>query len=139
MLNKIILIGRLTDDPELRYTPSGTAVCNFTLAVERNFTNQEGERETDFIDIVVWRKQAENCANYLSKGLLAAVDGRLQLRSYETDEGERRNVTEVVANNVRFLEYKENGNQGGGQQEQNSGQKNQTKQEDDKEDIDVPF
>ena len=110
MLNKIILIGRLTRDPELRYTPNGTAVCNFTLAVERSFTNKNGETEVDFIDIVVWRKQAENCANHLAKGLLCATEGRLQIRSYENKEGQKRKASEVVANNVRFLEYKDKNN-----------------------------
>ena len=133
MINKIVLIGRLTDEPELRYTESGTAVCNFTLAVERNFTNQNGERETDFIDIVVWRKQAENCADYLSKGLLSAVEGRLQIRSYETDSGDRREVTEVVANNVQFLEYKDD-NDGQSNQQQKDKQ-----QDSEQKDINVPF
>lgn len=104
MLNTVILIGRLVRDPELRFTPSGVAVGNFTIAVDRPFTNQQGERETDFIDIVVWRKLAENCANYLSKGRLVAVEGRLQVRTYETQEGQRRRVAEVVANEVRFLD-----------------------------------
>ena len=107
MLNKTILIGRLTKDPELRYTPAnGVAVATFTLAVERPFTNQQGEREADFIPIVTWRKQAENCANYLNKGSLVAVDGRIQVRNYENKEGQRRWVTEVVADNVRFLDKK---------------------------------
>ncbi|ADG83807.1 single-stranded DNA-binding protein [Thermincola potens] len=106
MLNRIILIGRLTKDPELRYTPNGRAVAGFTLAVDRPFKNQQGERETDFINIVVWGAQAENCANYLSKGKLAAVDGRLQIRSFEGQDGQRRWVTEVVADTVRFLSPK---------------------------------
>ena len=80
MLNRIVLIGRLTQDPELRYTKNGIAVASFTLAVDRRYKNAEGERETDFIDVVVWRQQAENCANYLSKGKLCAVDGSLQRR-----------------------------------------------------------
>ncbi len=105
MLNLVVLIGRLTQDPELRYTPSGVAVCNFSLAVERPFTNQEGERETDFVDIVVWRRQAETCANHLGKGRLVAVQGRLQIRSYEDRDGIRRRRAEVVANNVRFLDW----------------------------------
>ncbi|MGI6098057.1 MAG: single-stranded DNA-binding protein [Dethiobacteria bacterium] len=104
-LNKVILIGRLTRDPELRYTPAnGVAVANFRIAVDRPFTNQQGERETDFIDIVVWRKQAEACSNYLTKGSLVAVEGRLQVRSYDDREGIRRRIAEVVAENVRFLE-----------------------------------
>jgi single-strand DNA-binding protein len=104
LLNRVILIGRLTRDPELRYTPSGIAVTQFTLAVDRPFTNSQGERETDFIPIVVWRQQAENCANYLRKGRLTAVEGRMQVRSYDNSEGRRVYVTEVVADNVRFLE-----------------------------------
>jgi len=104
MLNRIVLIGRLVRDPELRYTPNGVATCGFTLAVDRSFVNQKGEREADFIDIVTWRKLAEVCANHLGKGRLVAVDGRLQIRSYETAEGQRRKVAEVVAEDVRFLD-----------------------------------
>ncbi|MBR0179881.1 MAG: single-stranded DNA-binding protein [Firmicutes bacterium] len=109
MLNRVVLIGRLTRDPELRFTQSGIAVCTFTLAVDRNFKSANGERETDFIDIVVWRQQGENCANYLSKGKLAAVDGQLRVRSYETQDGQKRKAYEVVADNVRFLSPKEGG------------------------------
>jgi single-strand DNA-binding protein len=105
VLNKIILIGRLVQDPELRYTPAGgVAVANFTLAVDRPFVNQKGERETDFIRIVTWRKLAETCANNLSKGRLVAVEGRLQIRSYDDREGIRRTAAEVVAGNVHFLD-----------------------------------
>ncbi len=104
MLNRVILIGRLTRDPELRYTNSGTAVASFALAVDRQRPNQSGEREADFINIVVWQKQAELCAQYLHKGRLAAVDGRLQIRSYENREGQKVNVAEVVADTVRFLD-----------------------------------
>lgn len=104
MLNRVVLVGRLTRDPELRYTPNGVAVASFTLAVNRTFTNQYGERETDFINVVVWRRQAENVANYLKKGNLAGVDGRLQTRSYENSQGQRVYVTEVVADSVQFLE-----------------------------------
>lgn len=104
MLNRIVLIGRLTQDPELRYTPSGTAVASFSLAVDRPRVNQAGERETDFINIVVWQKQGELCAQYLRKGRLAAVDGRLQIRQYENREGQKVRVAEVVADNVRFLD-----------------------------------
>ncbi len=104
MLNTVILIGRLTHDPDLRYTPAGAAVCNFSLAVDRPFTNQQGERETDFIDIVVWRQEAERVAQHLTKGRLAAVQGRLQIRSYEAQDGQKRRVAEVVADRVRFLD-----------------------------------
>ncbi|MBE3586748.1 single-stranded DNA-binding protein [Desulfofundulus thermocisternus] len=104
MFNKIILIGRLVREPELRYTPSGTAVARFTLAVDRPFTNRQGEREADFIDIVVWQKQAEICSQYLGKGRLVAVEGRLQIRSYDDSQGVRRKTAEVVAEQVRFLD-----------------------------------
>ncbi len=108
-MNRIILIGRLVRDVELRYTRSGLAVGNFTLAVDRPFTTQDGERETDFIDIVVWRKQAENCANFLGKGRLVAVEGRLQIRSYDDQNGIRRKAAEVVADQVRFLDRARDG------------------------------
>ncbi|XQY91908.1 single-stranded DNA-binding protein [Metabacillus sp. HB246100] len=104
MLNRVVLVGRLTKDPDLRYTPSGVAVATFTLAVNRTFTNQQGEREADFLNCVIWRKQAENVANFLKKGSLAGVDGRLQSRSYEDQTGKRVFVTEVVAESVQFLE-----------------------------------
>ncbi|MEO3947663.1 single-stranded DNA-binding protein [Gorillibacterium sp. CAU 1737] len=104
MLNRSILIGRLTRDPELRYTPAGVAVTTFTLAVDRPFTNDKKEREADFIPIVVWRQAAEACANYLNKGRLCAVEGRIQVRSYDNNEGRKVYVTEVVADNVKFLE-----------------------------------
>ncbi len=107
MLNRIVLIGRLTKDPELRSTSSGVPVATFTLAVDRGFKNASGEKETDFVPIVVWRAQAETCATYLSKGKLAAVDGRLQIRTYDDQEGTRRKVAEVVAENVRFLSPKD--------------------------------
>jgi single-strand DNA-binding protein len=106
VLNRIVLIGRLTKDPELRYTPNGKAVASFTLAVDRPFKNQRGEREADFINVVVWGSQGENSANYLAKGKLAAVDGRLQIRSYDDKDGQRRWITEVVADSVRFLSPK---------------------------------
>ncbi len=104
MLNKIILIGRLTKDVELRYTESGKAVANFTLAVDRPFKKAQGEKEADFIRIVVWGKQAENCANYIGKGRLAAVEGRLHIRSYDGNDGQRKYITEVVAETVEFLD-----------------------------------
>lgn len=104
MLNRVILIGRLTKDPELRYTPAGVAVTQFTIACDRPFSSNSGEREADFIPIVTWRQLAENCANYLRKGRLAAVEGRIQVRNYENNEGKRVYVTEVIADNVRFLE-----------------------------------
>lgn len=106
MINRVVLVGRLTKNPELRYTPNGVAVTSFTIAVNRPFSNQQGEREADFIPVVVWRRQAENAANYLAKGSLAGVDGRIQTRNYENNEGRRVYVTEVVADSVQFLEPK---------------------------------
>ena len=102
-MNKVFLIGRLTRDPELRYTGNNTAVASFSLAVQRNFTNQAGEREADFFNISVWRKQAENVKNYLSQGSQVAIEGRLQTRSYDDANGQKRYVTEVVADNVEFI------------------------------------
>ena len=113
MLNRVVLIGRLTKDPELRYTGTGVAVVSFSLAVDRGYKSASGERETDFINIVAWRGLAENCANYLSKGKLAAVDGRLQIRSYDAKDGTKRTAAEVVADDLRFLSPKEGGSAGG--------------------------
>ncbi len=112
-MNKVFLIGRLTKDPELRYTGNNTPVASFTLAVNRAYTNQSGEREADFINVVVWRKQAENVKNYLSQGSQAAVDGRIQTRSYDDNNGQRRYVTEVIADNVEFLGSKGSNSNGG--------------------------
>lgn len=103
MLNRVVLIGRLTKDPELRYTPNGVAVTSFTLAVDRTYKNAKGEKETDFIPCVVFRQLAELCSNYLAKGKLAAIDGRIQVRSFDGQDGQRRWVTEVLGDNVRFL------------------------------------
>lgn len=111
MLNRVILIGRPTRDPELTYTPAGVAVTKFILAVDRPFTSQGGEKEADFIPIVVWRQLAETVANYLRKGKLSAVEGRIQVRNYENNEGKRVYVTEVIADNVRFLESGHAGSQ----------------------------
>lgn len=123
MINRVVLVGRLTKDPEFRTTPNGVEVTNFTLAVNRNFTNAQGEREADFINIIVFRKQAHNVNNYLSKGKLAGVDGRIQSRSYENQEGRRIFVTEVVADSVQFLEPKNaNGSQQDTYQQQTQSQ-----------------
>lgn len=104
-MNCVVLIGRLTKDPELRYIPgSGKPVATFTIAVNRPFKNKEGQYEADFIPIQVWGRTAENCANYLQKGRQAAVSGRLQIRTYDDQQGQRRWVTEVVADRVEFLE-----------------------------------
>jgi single-strand DNA-binding protein len=110
-VNKVILIGRLTRDPELRYTGSGVSVSTFNLAVDRPFTNQQGEKETDFIRIVAWRKLAETCANNLGKGRLVAVEGRLQIRNYEDKDGIKRQAAEVVAETVKFLDWPKDRNQ----------------------------
>ena len=106
-MNKAILIGRLTRDPELRYTSSNRAVCQFSIAIDRPFTNQStGQREADFINIVAWDKTAENIGKFMSKGRLIAVEGRIQTRNYDNNEGKKVYVTEVVATNVQFLESK---------------------------------
>ena len=105
-MNKVFLIGRLTRDPELRYTGSNIPVASFTVAVNRTFTNAQGEREADFIPVVVWRKQAENVKNYLNQGSQVAIDGRIQTRSYDDTDGKKRYVTEVIADNVQFLDTK---------------------------------
>ena len=103
-MNKVMLIGNLTRDPDLRATGTGLAVCTFTLAVQRRFANRDSQtREADFIPVVVWRAQAENCAKYLHKGSQAAISGSLQTRSYDAPDGSKRYVTEVVADEVQFL------------------------------------
>ncbi|WP_087973904.1 single-stranded DNA-binding protein [Oceanobacillus rekensis] len=152
MLNRVVLVGRLTKDPDLRYTPNGVAVANFTIAVNRPFTNQQGERETDFINGVVWRRQAENLANYMKKGSLIGVDGRIQTRRYEGQDGKTVFVTEVLAESIQFLETKgsssggqdpsgfqqnknqnqfQNQNQNQNQNQQNQNQQNQNQNQDD--------
>lgn len=132
MLNRVVLVGRLTRDPDLRYTPNGIAVANFNIAVNRPFANEQGEREADFINGVVWRRQAENLAEYMSKGSLIGVDGRVQTRTYEGEDGKTVYVTEVVADSIQFLESKKSrgGDATGGEipynhmQNQNQGQAN---------------
>lgn len=104
MLNRIELIGRLTRDPELRYTSNGHPMAQFTVAVDRDFRNAAGERDTDFINCVAWRKLAEQVGQYCTRGRLVAVEGRLQVRSYETQDGARRRVTEVIGDRVWFLD-----------------------------------
>ena len=115
-MNTVQLVGRLTRDVELKFTASGTATGSFNLAVNRNFTNQQGEREADFINCVIWRKAAENLANWTRKGSLIAIDGRLQTRSYENQHGQKVYVTEVVVNNFDLLESKETTNNRAAQQ-----------------------
>lgn len=108
-MNKVILIGNLTRDPELKTTPSGVSVCSFSIAVNRNYTNAAGEREADFINITVWRGLAENCAKYLSKGRKVAVAGSIQTRTYDDKDGNKRYATEVVADDVEFITPKSEG------------------------------
>ena len=112
-MNKVVLVGRLTRDPELKFTPgTGTAVATCTLAVDRRFSSKEGQKEADFIPVVIWGKPAENTANYMSKGSLMGVSGRIQTRTYDAKDGTKRYVTEVVADEVQFLS-KGSGNTGG--------------------------
>ena len=106
MLNNVIIMGRLTRDPELRRTQSGTAVTSFTMAVDRDFKSQSGEKETDFIDVVAWRNTGEFAAKYLAKGRMAAVEGRIQVRDWQDKDGNKRKTTEVVADNVYFADSK---------------------------------
>ncbi|WP_432355285.1 single-stranded DNA-binding protein [Sporosarcina sp. A2] len=125
MINRTILVGRLTKDPELKHTQSGIAVTRFTLAVNRPFKNGEGDQEADFINCVAWRKQAENTANFLRKGSLTGVDGRIQTSNFEGQDGNRVFMTEVVADSVQFLEPK-NSRSDGPQNSQNQQQGYQT-------------
>lgn len=108
-MNKAILIGRLTKDPELRTTPTGRNVCQFSVAVSRNFTNANGEREADFINCVVWDKQAENLVKYQKKGNQIAVEGRIQTKNYDDKDGKKVYVTEILASNISFLDSKGTG------------------------------
>lgn len=123
-LNRVVLVGRLTRDPDLRYTPNGVAVANGNIACNRPFKNQNGENEADFINFVVWKKAAENLANYMKKGSLIGIDGRIQTRSYEGRDGNMVYVTEVVAESIQFLESK-----GGQQQGNNTNQYNNPNQQ----------
>ena len=107
-MNKVMLIGNLTRDPELITTNSGISVCRFTLAVQRRYTNSSGEREVDFLDIVVWRGQGENCHKYLKKGSKCCIIGQIQIRSYEGNDGVKKYLTEIVADEVEFLTTKQN-------------------------------
>lgn len=108
-MNKVILVGNLTKDPELITTNNGISVCRFTLAVGRRFANSNGERETDFINIVVWRQQGENCHKYLKKGSKCGVIGTIQNRSYESQDGSKRYITEITADEVEFLSSRQSG------------------------------
>ncbi|NIK11173.1 single-stranded DNA-binding protein [Alkalibacillus almallahensis] len=134
MLNRSVLTGRLTKDPDLRYTNNGVAVANFTIAVNRPFQNQNGEQEADFINCVIWRKPAENLAQYMGKGSMVGVDGRIQTRSYDNQEGKRIFITEVVAESVQFLETKQS-NQNQGNNPQQSKQNTQSQSESSKQSL----
>ncbi len=120
MLNNVVLMGRLTADPELRHTPNGIAVSTFTLAVNRSYTKAGSERATDFIDVVVWRNTAEFVCKYFSKGQLMAVEGSIQTRTYQDKEGNNRKAFEVIANNVHFAESKRDSNSYAGSYEKSS-------------------
>jgi len=145
MLNRVVLVGRLTKDPDLRYTQTGVAVANFTVACNRPFSNQQGKREADFINCVVWRKPAENLANYMKKGSMVGVDGRVQTRNFEGKDGKMVYMTEIVADSVQFLETKgsnqskgssdnqqyQNQNQGQDQQNYNKNQSDSNQNQED--------
>ncbi|NOG26588.1 single-stranded DNA-binding protein [Lysinibacillus fusiformis] len=135
MINRVVLVGRLTKDPELRYTPNGVGACRFTVAVHRTFKGQNGEQEADFISCQTWRKQAENLANFMKKGSLIGLEGRIQTGSYEGQDGKRVFTTDVVADSIQFLEprnstggsqgasnYESSTNTGGQQQGSSQGQ-----------------
>lgn len=150
MINRVVLVGRLTKDPELKYTQTGVAVTRFTLAVNRTFSSQSGEREADFINCVTWRKQAENTANYLKKGSLTGIEGRIQTSSFDGQDGKRVFMTEVVADSVQFLEPRSQGanpNEQPPQQYQQTNQQNYTSNDNDPfnadkslvKDDDLPF
>lgn len=124
MINRAVLTGRITKDPELRYTQNGTAVVQFTLAVDRQFRNQDGEREADFINCVIWRKSAENFANFTHKGSKIGVDGRIQTRSYENQQGNRVYVTEVIVDSFALLDSLQDSQQGSAPQNQNNSSQN---------------
>ena len=130
MINNVVLVGRMTRDAELRYTPQSQAVATFTLAVNRNFKNQSSEREADFINVVIWRQQAENLANWAKKGALIGITGRIQTRNYDNQQGQRVYVTEVVADNFQLLESRN---------QQNSGESFGNSNPMDIQDDDLPF
>ena len=110
-MNKAFIIGNLTKDPELRTTPNGVSVCSFSVAVQRRYKDQNGDKQADFIPVIVWRGLAENCAKYLAKGRKVAVSGEIQTRSYEAQDGSKRYITEIVASDVEFLTPNPNGQQ----------------------------
>lgn len=138
MINNVVLVGRLVRDPELKYTGSGLAFMQFTLAVNRNFKNQNGEREADFINCAIWRQNAENLANWGFKGALLGITGTIQTRNFENQQGQRVYVTEVVADNFQLLEFNKQNNQG---QSQGNSQPDFSRQAEpmDISDDDLPF
>ncbi len=141
-MNKVILIGNLTRDPELQTTNGGVSVCRFTLAVTRRFANSEGERDADFLNIVVWRNQAENCHKYLKKGSKCAVTGRIQTSSYDAQDGSKRYTTDIVADEVEFITNPRNGEDGGFAPTQTEPKQEKPKQTAELEEIDddsLPF
>ena len=115
-MNKVVLVGNLTRDPELSTTNSGVSVCKFSIAVQRRFANTDGEREADFLNIVVWRGAAENCHKYLRKGSKCAISGRIQTGSYDAQDGTKRYTTDIVADEVEFLNSNNSNNNGGNNQ-----------------------
>lgn len=129
MINRVVLTGRLTKDVEMKYTPNGIAIASFTIAVNRAFSNQNGEKEADFIQIKVWRKTAETCANFLRKGSLVGIDGRIETGSYEGQDGKRVYTTNVVADSVQFLEPRSDNASQGQQAGQQYGNRNQQQQQ----------
>ncbi|PIJ98031.1 single-stranded DNA-binding protein [Lysinibacillus sphaericus] len=132
MINRVVLVGRLTKDPELRYTPNGIACTRFTVAVNRTFSNQQGEREADFISCIAWRKQGENLANFMRKGNLIGVEGRIQTGSFEGQDGKRVYTTDIVADSVQFLEPRNNNSgQSNGQTQPPMNQPNYTRVDED--------
>ena len=120
-MNKVILVGNLTRDPELQTTSSGVPVCRFSLAISRRYANAEGERGTDFINIIVWRNQAENCAKYLKKGSKVAITGSIQTGSYDAQDGTKRYVTDVVAQEVEFIGSRQSGDSQVGSKDEDDG------------------
>lgn len=138
MLNSVCLVGRMARDAELRYTPKNQAVATFTLAVNRNFKSQNGESEADFINCVIWRQQAENLANWAKKGALISITGRIQTRNYESQQGQRVYVTEVVADSFQLLEFNKQNDQGRSQSHSQQGFERQAEPMDISDD-DSPF
>ena len=133
MINRTVLVGRLTKDPELKYTPSGVPMARFTLAVNRPFSNQQGEKEADFINCVAWRKQAENLSNFMKKGNMVGIEGRIQTGSFEGQDGKRVFTTDVIADSIQFLERNQQSqsNHQQSSQQQYGGQQNYTRMDED--------